>query len=128
MTRSVLAAGEKPLFWVGSSKRDLQAFPERVKDDIGTALSVAQFGEKHPSAKPWKGVGGGVFEVVEDHHGDTYRAVYTVKFEFAVYVLHAFQKKSPSGIATARTDSELIAKRLRMAREDYEVRYGGTKG
>jgi len=127
MVRSVLAAGEKPLFWVGSSQRDLQAFPERVKDDIGTALSVAQFGDKHPSAKPWKGLGGGVFEVVEDHRGDTYRAVYTVKFENAVvYVLHAFQK-SPSGIATARTDSELIAKRLRMAREDYEVRYGGTK-
>lgn len=128
MTRRVLAAGEKPLFWAGSSKRDLQTFPERVKDDIGTALSVAQFGEKHPSAKPWKGLGGGVFEVVEDHRGDTYRAVYTVRFEAAVYVLHAFQKKSPSGIATARTDSELIAKRLRMAREDYEVRYGGTKG
>ena len=84
MTRSVLAAGEKPLFWAGSSKRDLQTFPERVKDDIGTALSVAQFGEKHPSAKPWKGLGGGVFEVVEDHRGDTYRAVYTVRFEAAV--------------------------------------------
>jgi len=127
MTRSVLAAGEKPPFWVGSSQRDLQAFPERVKDDIGTALSVAQFGDKHPSAKPWKVLGGGIFEVVEDHRGDTYRAVYTVKFESAVYVLHAFQKKSPSGVAAARTDSDLIAKRLRMAREDHEVRYGGTK-
>ena len=127
MTRSVLAAGEKPPFWVGSSQRDLQAFPERVKDDIGTALSVAQFGDKHPSAKPWKVLGGGIFEVVEDHRGDTYRAVYTVKFESAVYVLHAFQKKSPSGVATARMDSDLIAKRLRMAREDHEVRYGGTK-
>ena len=127
MTRGVLATGEKPLFWVGSSKRDLQGFPERVKDEIGAALSVAQFGEKHPGAKPWKGQGGGVFEVVEDYRGDTYRAVYTVKFERAVYVLHAFQKKSPSGISTARADSELIAKRLRMAREDYKVRYGWTK-
>src|SRR3984893_5690312 len=122
-----LMVGERPLLWVGSSKADLLRFPEQVKDDIGTALSVAQFGGKHPSAKPWKGLGGGVFEVVEDHRGDTYRAVCTVKFENAVYVLHAFQKKSPSGVATARTDSDLIAKRLRMAREDYEVRYGGTK-
>src|SRR6201984_2663245 len=127
MARLKSVPGEKPLFWTGSSTDDLLAFPEAVIDEIGTALSVAQFGGKHPSAKPWRGEGPGVFEVVEDHRGDTYRAVYTVKFEKAVYVLHAFQKKSPSGIATARTDSELIAKRLRMAREDYEVRYGGTK-
>ena len=82
--------GEKPLYWVGSTKRDLLAFPEAVKDDIGTALSIAQFGGKHPAAKPWKGAGSGVLEVVEDHDGSTYRAVYTVRFRWAVYILHCF--------------------------------------
>ena len=84
MARLKRAPGERPLFWVGSSKEDLRAFPEEVQDHIGTALSVAQFGGKHPRAKPWRGEGPGVFEVVEDHRGDTYRAVYTVRFEDAV--------------------------------------------
>jgi phage-related protein len=120
-------AGEKPLYWVGSSKRDLLAFPDPVKDHIGTALSVAQFGGKHPAAKPWKGQGSGVFEVVEDHDRATYRAVYTVRFEGAVYVLHAFQKKSPRGIKTSRLDIELVSVRLRMAQRDYEERHGEAK-
>ena len=119
--------GEKPLYWVGSAKKDLLAFPEAVKDGIGTALSVAQFGGKHPAAKPWKGEGSGVLEIVEDHRGNTYRAVYTVRFETAVYVLHAFQKKSPKGIKTADTDVDLISKRLQAARLDYEERYGKAK-
>ncbi len=127
MVRAKRAAGEKPLFWVGSAKRDLLAFPDPVKDEIGVALSVAQFGGKHPKAKPWKGDGAGVFEVVEDHRGDTYRAVYTVRFEGAVYALHAFQKKSPKGIKTRKVDTELISQRLRMATQDYEVRYGPAK-
>jgi phage-related protein len=127
MARSQNVSGEKPLFWVGTSKRDLLDFPEAVKDEIGVALSVAQFGEKHPSAKPWKGEGPSVLEIVGDYRGDTYRAVYTVKFERAVYVLHAFQKKSPKGIRTARTDVELITRRLKAASEDYEVRYGKRK-
>src|ERR1700720_4487375 len=127
MTRPKSAPGEKPLFWTGSSKDDLLAFPEAVIDEIGTALSVAQFGGKHPSAKPWRGEGPGVFEVVEDHRADTYGAVYTVKLERAVYVLHAFQKKSPSGIRTARKDVELIGRRLKEARVDYEARYGTEK-
>jgi phage-related protein len=122
MSRLKQAPGEKPLFWLGSSKRDLLAFPEAVKDEIGVALSVAQFGAKHPHAKPWKGEGAGVLEVVEHHRGDTYRAVYTVRFSAAVYVLHAFQKKSPSGTRTARTDVELIAQRLRIAQRDNEAR------
>ena len=100
------------------------AFPEAVQDEIGTALSVAQFGGKHPSAKPWRGERPGVFEIVEDHRGDAYRAVYTVRFEGVVYVLHAFQKKSPSGIRTSRSDIELIARRLNEARKNFEVRYG----
>lgn len=115
--------GEKALYWVASARTDLMEFPERVKDEIGLALSVAQFGGRHPSAKPWKGEGGGVFEVLEDDFGDTYRAVYTVRFEHAIYVLHAFKKKSPSGIRTAKTDIELIRRRLRMAEEDYKVRH-----
>src|SRR6266852_2681430 len=94
MTRPKRVPGEKPLFWTGSNKDDLLAFPEAVIDEIGTALSVAQFGGKHPSAKPWRGEGPGVFEVVEDHRGDTYRAVYTVKFENAVYVF-MLSKRSP---------------------------------
>lgn len=124
MTRAHKAPGEKPLYWVASALHDLLAFPESVKDEIGIALSVAQFGGKHPCAKPWKGQGPGVLEIVEDYRGDTYRAVYTVKFEQAVYVLHAFQKKSPKGIKTALPDVELVSRRLRMAGEDYEERYG----
>jgi phage-related protein len=107
---------------VGSSKRDFLAFPDAVKSDMGYALGLAQLGGKHPHAKPWKGEGPGVFEVVENHDGDTYRAVYTVRFEGVVYLLHAFQKKSPSGKRTAAGDVELIGERLKRAREDYESR------
>jgi phage-related protein len=127
MTRAKSVPGEKPLFWTGSSKDDLLSFPDAVITEIGTALSVAQFGGKHPSAKPWRGEGPGVFEVVEDHRVNTYRAVYTVRLEGSVYVLHAFQKKSPSGIKTARKDVELIGRRLKEARADYEARYGKEK-
>ena len=122
-----LSKGEKPLDWVGSSKRDFLAFPNPVKDEMGNALGLAQFGGKHPSAKPWKGQGSGVFEVVEDHDGDTYRAVYTVRFREVVYVLHAFQKKSPKGIKTAQVDVDLVERRMRVAQQDYEARYGKPK-
>jgi phage-related protein len=126
MARKNIRRTEKPVFWVGSSKEDLLDFPEPVKDGIGLALEVAQFGGKHTSAKPWKGEGSGVLEVVEDHRGDTYRAVYTVRFVRAIYVLHAFQKKSTHGIATSQRDRDLITRRLRAAQADYEVRYGKT--
>lgn len=119
-----LSTVEKPLDWVGSSKKDFLGFPEPVKDEMGNALGLAQFGGKHPSAKPWKGQGSGVFEVVEDHAGDTYRAVYTVRFKEVVYVLHAFQKKSPKGIKTAQVDVDLVERRLKVAQQDYEARYG----
>lgn len=122
-----LAAGEKPLDWVGSSKKDFVGFPETVKDEMGNALGLAQFGGKHPAAKPWKGQGSGVFEVVEDHDGDTYRAVYTVRFKEVVYVVHAFQKKSPKGIRTAQVDVDLVERRMKVAQQDYEVRYGKPK-
>jgi phage-related protein len=126
MARS-LVFGEKPVDWVGSSKGDFLDFPESAQNEMGNALGVAQFGGKHPSAKPWKGQGPGVFEIVEDFDGDTFRAVYTVRFEKAVYVLHAFQKKSPKGIKTAKGDVEMVERRLKLAQEDYEVRYGKTK-
>lgn len=97
------------------------AFPDTVKGDMGYALGVAQLGGKHPQAKPWKGEGPGVFEVVERYDGDAYRAIYTVRFEGVVYVLHAFQKKSPTGIRTAQPDIELVRERLKRARADHEA-------
>jgi phage-related protein len=115
---------EKPLHWVGSAKKDLLRFPNKVIDDFGYALGLLQQGGVLPSAKAWKGEGPGVFELIEDHRGDTFRLAYTVRFSEAVYVLHCFQKKSPSGRRTARTDVETIHRRLAAAREDYEVRYG----
>jgi phage-related protein len=122
-----LVKGEKPVAWVGSAKRDFLDFPEPVIAEMGNALGVAQFGGKHPSAKVWRGEGAGVFELVEDFDGDTYRAVYTVRFRQVVYVLHAFQKKSPKGIKTARSDVALVGQRLKRAQADYEARYGKEK-
>ena len=115
------SAGEKPLHWVGSSRRDFMDFPDQAKSDMGYALGVAQFGAKHPHAKPCKGEGQGVFEIVESHDGNAFRAIYTVRFEGAVYVLHAFQKKSPSGIRTASSDVALVRERLKQARQHYEA-------
>lgn len=115
---------ERPLHWVGSAKRDLLDFPDAVVDEFGYFLGVVQLGGQPPAAKQWKGEGSGVFELVEDYRGDTYRVAYTVRFAKAIYVLHCFQKKSPSGIRTAKTDIELIRDRLKTARNDYEVRYG----
>jgi len=105
----------------------LLEFPEAVNDEMGIALSVAQFGGKHPKAKPWKGEGPGILEIVEDHRGDSCRVAYTVKFENAAYVLHAFQKKSPKGIKTSQADVELVSRRLKVASEDYKARYGKRK-
>ena len=118
------AIDEKPVLWVASSKKDLLMFPGQAIDNIGYALGLVQSGGFPPDAKPWKGEGPGVFEIVENQPGDAFRAVYTVRFEKAVYVLHCFQKKSPSGIRTAKTDVDLIGERLKLARADYEVRYG----
>ena len=112
------------MHWVGSAKRDLLDFPEKVVDEVGYGLGVVQMGGRPPTAKPWKGEGAGVFELVEDFRGDTYRVAYTVRFAKAVYVLHCFQKKSPTGVRTAKTDIDLIHERLNTARNDYKVRYG----
>ena len=114
----------RPVRWMGSSLEDLRKFPSPVQHAAGYALFQAQKGEKAPSAKPLKGVvkGAGVLEVVEDHQGDTFRAAYTVKFKDAVYVLHAFQKKSKKGVKTTKRDIDLIKARYEQARQDYEGR------
>ena len=106
----------KPLFWVGSSKLDLQALPGEVCDVFGYALYLAQIGRKHPQAKPLRGFGSAaVLEVVEDWRGNTYRAVYTVRFARAVFVLHVFQKRSKRGISTPTADMDLVRARLKAA-------------
>jgi phage-related protein len=123
------AESPKPLTWVGSSKRDYLRFPEQVQDDMGYALYIAQMGERPKSAKPLKGFkGAGVLELVEDHAGNAYRAVYTVSFAERVYVLHAFQKKSKKGMATPKSEIRLVEQRLRAAEEDYRQRQEEQKG
>lgn len=107
---------QKQLLWIGSSKKDLMSFPAAVSRFFGHALDFAQRGDKHDAAKVLKGfAGAGVLEVVEDDSSGTYRAVYTVKFEQAVFVLHCFQKKSKSGIATPKADMDIIHSRLKVA-------------
>ena len=103
----------RPLFWEGSSKKDFKEFPIPVQKDMGVALFVVQLGRTPDSSKPWKGLGPGVYELVEDHRGDTFRAVYTVRVGDAIHVLHAFQKKSKSGISTPQPDVHLIGRRLK---------------
>jgi len=113
----------KPVFWMASSRKDLKAFPKAVQSDVGYALFAAQRGEEYRSVKALKGFGGrSVLEIVAPHDGDTYRAVYTVKFEDAVYVLHAFQKKSTKGIATPQREIDLIRRRLADAEQHYKER------
>lgn len=110
----------KQVTWVGSSRRDLQTFPDEVQDEVGFALYQAQQGAKPSHAKPLSGFGGAsVLEIVESHDGNAYRAVYTVRFEESVYVLHCFQKKSRSGISTPQSDIDLIRRRLREAEEKH---------
>src|SRR5437870_4757744 len=116
--------GLRPVVWVGSSLEEVRNFPEEVRDEVGFALYQAQQGGKHVSAKPLKGFkGAGVLEIVESHDGNAYRTVYTVRFRLAVYVLHAFQKKSKKGITTPRAELDLVEKRLRKAGEHYEENY-----
>ena len=103
----------RPLYWEGSSKKDFKEFPIPVQKDMGVALFVVQLGQTPDSSKPWKGLGSGVYELVEDHRGDTFGAVYTVRVGDAIHVLHAFQKKSKSGISTPQPDVQLIEKRLK---------------
>jgi phage-related protein len=117
----------KTVVWVGPTRKELKALPRPVQRVMGLALYAAQLGETPPDAKVLKGFGGaGVLEIVEDHRGDTYRAVYTVRFATKIYVLHVFQKKSKHGIATPKKDIELIRARLRWAEQLYTGK--GTEG
>ena len=113
----------KPVRWVGSSRSDLRAFPKAARRHVGQALYAAQRGEEYPTVKALKGFAGrAVLEIVVSHAGDAYRAVYTARFRNAIYVLHAFQKKSKKGIATPRKEMELIGRRLAAAARDYRER------
>jgi len=120
----VKPASRKPVVWMGDSLVVLRAFPKAVQEEIGYALYKAQVGEKHERAKPLKGFGSGVLEVVSDHRGDTFRAVYTVRLAGKVYVLHAFQKKSKRGIATPRSELSLVQQRLKRAMELHAQQEG----
>lgn len=124
-----MAEQEKPLIWIGGSKKDLIALPFDVRKFFGHALDFAQRGGMHDAVKPLKGFGGaGVLEIVENDAGGTYRAVYTVKFAETVYVLHCFQKKSKSGIATPKVDMDIIRARLKVAEAlAKELRNGKTR-
>ena len=118
-----LARIERPLLLIASSKRDYREFPFRVQDSFGFELYLAQTAQHPPSAKPLKGMGGGTVELVEDYGGDTYRVVCTVRFSEAVYVLHAFKKKSKRGIKTPQGDIGIIKRRLKEAEYDHAQRF-----
>lgn len=122
-----MADEAKPLVWVASCKKDLLSFPSDVRDVMGYALDLAQRGEKHPDAKPMKGFGSGVLEVVDDYDGDTYRAVYTVRYEGVVYAVHAFHKKSKKGAQTPKAELHKIDTRLKAIeaqRQKERTRHG----
>jgi len=114
----------KPVEWVGSSRADLKKFPATVQDQVVFALYQAQTGLKHRDAKPLTRLGANVLEIVSRHDGNTYRTVYTVRFKAAIYVLHAFQKKSKRGIATPKQELDLVKQRLKAAQRHYADKYG----
>ncbi len=115
----------KPVEWVGSSKADLKRFPDPVQQHMGFAIYRAQLGHRHRGAKPMQGFGAGVLEVVARHDGDTFRVVYTVRFEAVVYVLHAFQKKAKRGVATPKRELDLVRRRLGAAERHYPDTHRG---
>ncbi len=118
-----MRADVKEILWIGSSRKDLRAFPQPVRKDMGNALYAAQRGETDPAAKPLKGFGGTeVMQIVERYQTDTYRAVYAARFENAVYVLHVFQKKAKKGRATPKQELDLIRRRLAAAKRHYRGR------
>lgn len=108
---------EKPIIWMGSSKKYLRELPKEVRQDIGVALLWAQQGRKHSAAKPMKGGLREVTEIVSDFDGDTFRAMYTTRIGSEVYVLHAFQKKSKKGAATPQHELDVIESRLKAAKQ-----------
>lgn len=112
----------RPLLWVGSSRKDFKTFPEQVRKGFGFELYLAQTGQHPPSAKRLRGVGGGILELVDEFDGNAWRAVYSIRFSDAVYVLHAFQKKSRKGISTPKADIELVEQRMKVAEKDRRER------
>jgi phage-related protein len=108
----------KKLVWLADSRAKVKSFPSGVQDDFGYALYAAQLGEMSPKAKPLHGLGGGVMEIVANHEGGTWRAVYTVSIGDSIYVVHAFQKKSKAGIATPKSEMEVIRQRLKHLRSE----------
>jgi phage-related protein len=118
----VRPARQRPLLWISSSRRDYADFPPKGQEAFGFELFLALTGQHPPLAKPLKGIGNGVVELVEDFDGDTYRAVYTARFETAVYVLHCFKKKSKRGMKTPQSDIDLIKRRYRDAEADHAIR------
>ena len=108
---------------VGSNRADLKRFPDPVQDHMGFAIYQAQF--RHRDAKPLRGFGSGVLEMVSRHDGDTFRAVYTVRFEAAVYVLHAFQKKAQRGITSSKPELDLFRRRLAATERHYRDTHRG---
>lgn len=115
-------AALKPCRWVGSSQDDLRKFPAQVRRVMGTALMYAQAGDRAGNAKLFRNVGSGVLEIVDDHDGNTYRCVYLLRLKGVVYVIHAFQKKSKTGIKTPPKDTALIKSRIKLAENDYRKR------
>lgn len=119
----------KDIIWVSSSLDDLQQFPDSVRKLMGFALFMAQCGAKHLQAKPLKGFkGGGVLEVIEDFDGNTFRTVYTVRFADAIYVLHAFQKKSKKGIQTPKREMDVVRSRLQIVQASHEASANRKEG
>jgi phage-related protein len=119
----ILNPATRPVYWIGSSQKDYLEFPERVQRECGFALHLAQIGEHPPSSKVLKGFGSGVVELIENFDGDTYRTVYTIRFEKILYVLHAFKKKSNKGISTPKIDVDLIKRRVGAAEEHYRAHH-----
>lgn len=118
----------KPLEWIGNTRRIVQTFSKSVRQVVGQALYAAQIGDTHIDTKPLKGFGGtSVVEIIVNDDGDTFRAVYTVKFHGVVYALHAFQKKSKKGKRTPRQEIDLITRRLKDAEQHYRGHYGKGK-
>lgn len=110
---------KKILYWMGDSRRRLGEFPDEVRGEVGYAIFLAECGESHPSAKRMQGYN--AVEIVSDYDGDTFRGVYTTKFQDSVYVLHCFQKKSKRGSQTPQADIDLIKKRLRDAEQHHKA-------
>ena len=112
----ILNAAVRDLTWVGDSREQVRSFPQTARRIVGEALRFAQQGEKHPKAKPLRGIGSGVLEIVARYDTDTYRAVYAVRISETIYVLHAFQKKSTRGSRTPKKEIDLIRQRLNRVR------------